>query len=1034
MQRITIATFIAAALTAGIANAEEAPKDGAFDAHSPAEVSPEQAWKIGWPCLTGPYHTWAAVPSGLKLVDDVSKVRHMWASEEAIPSTKEQNAGWVGKVMQTTDRAPLSGGANSPILVDGRAYLNYYVPSGTAMDEVERYGGMRFSGGSPEWSYQKRLHFERTGATGVGLIEADDMVLCVDAMTGRTLWKRRFAGKGSNYQTRKDPGVNQRTMCFANGPSSPGGSVAAGPSSPKGSAAAGMVYALGSNCRLCALDAASGELLWETATADHQRYRQHKLVALAKRRRGGWGGTLNPSHGFGFESLLALGGRIIVKASGGLQAFDAATGRLVWTQPEAGISGEGVPLPAVWQHEGKTYLLGCCSRGTVTCTEAETGKVMWRQGGLFDELNRVIARGNVMVGAAKATAGDEKDKAAVYAGYTLTPEGFKPRWRLDPTAVGLWYHNNPPSFGHDGLLYVGQYPLVRRNGRVMKADDNLDTWLALDPATGEIRKTFLTDKAYRCHHVALMTMDDGWVWGKFNYRSFLYMRADGRKHAATSLPQIEGEGGKFISAYGTPVALPYAAGRMIIRGQKRLHGLDFRADPGKPEDVERVPAWAGDLPEPVRSMASRHHTDREEALKRFAKMDKAGQSRLLPQLVRLVQADDAVAQLAGARALAAAELEMDQVAPELRAVLIEGIGVGRGDLAASLGACLARDSKTVSMVAACLSPDKLQSSVAACRALGNAGPAGAGALDAVLPLLETKDDVLLRAALDTLVRLDRPAETVPPIAALLAHTDTDVALLAADALAEIGPAAAPAALPAIARILKPLEPDFVEYGSTGRGSDPRRILAGRLVFVCGRLGGEAAPLLQRLAVATIRDDDKPSKSRPEILGALAALGPDAVSVAQVWWGGNEQQKSLALELTEVMVRRNTPPDVLMPFCGPLLDGGSLELKVRAAEWLLRVDASQANPFQVLEDLCESDATPAAARAAAAKALSGQIILPYNAMTDAMRRRGVQALVGVIRRGEAPPIVITQCAGMAPFIDKEDLTFVQDILQQEEAEE
>jgi len=200
--------------------------------------------------------------------------------------------------------------------------------------------------------------------TAVGLIEAADVVLCCDALTGRTLWVRRFVGKGNNYQTRKDAAVNQRTMCAADG----------------------RVYALGTSCRLYCLDAASGELLWETATADHQRYRQDKLHSLATRRRTEY---LNPGHGFGYESLLAIDGRIIVKIhGGGLQAFAAATGRLAWTQPEAGVS-QTCPVPAVWSHEGQTFLLGA-TRGSVTCTDARTGEIAWRKAGLHDGLSEQV--------------------------------------------------------------------------------------------------------------------------------------------------------------------------------------------------------------------------------------------------------------------------------------------------------------------------------------------------------------------------------------------------------------------------------------------------------------------------------------------------------------------------------------------------------------------------------------------------------------------------------------------------------------------
>ena len=46
------------------------------------------------------------------------------------------------------------------------------------------------------------------------------------------------------------------------------------------------------------------------------------------------------------------------------------------------------------------------------------------------------------------------------------------------------------------------------------------------------------------------------------------------------------------------------------------------------------------------------------------------------------------------------------------------------------------------------------------------------------------------------------------------------------------------------------------------------------------------------------------------------------------------------------------------------------------------------------------------------------------MPEASRRRGVKALVSVIARGKASPIVIIHCAGMRPFIEKADLERVE----------
>jgi hypothetical protein len=92
--------------------------------------------------------------------------------------------------------------------------------------------------------------------------------------------------------------------------------------------------------------------------------------------------------------------------------------------------------------------------------------------------------------------------------------------------------------------------------------------------------------------------------------------------------------------------------------------------------------------------------------------------------------------------------------------------------------------------------------------------------------------------------------------------------------------------------------------------------------------------------------------------------------------------------------------------------------------LLRVDASQREPFEALVKLCEVEDVRAEIRSKAAETLSGQVCLPHNRMTDEMRSRGVKAVMSVIRAGHATERTLGQCHGMAPFIEQEDMDYVR----------
>ena len=989
---------ILALLCGGVLHAADGP---VAKQPTTATLTPAQAWKIGWPCLFGPNGNWSAKPSGQKLVDDISKVRHVWRSEQRIPTSKANNAGdpdWASQ-----EPFSIGGGGASPILVDGRAYLVYFDPTGEAMDEIERYGGTRWNDGFRLRSYEYRERLERNGATRVGLIEADDVVLCVDARTGKTLWKRHLKG-GANYQVRKNDAINSRTMCFDDG----------------------RVYALGSTCRLYCLDAVSGELIWESASMDHPEDRVDKLRALDLRRRAG-----SLLGGGGYQCLLAVEGKIIVPEDGGaaLQAFDAATGRLLWTQPDAGYD-RNQSAPAVWRHGGTTYLLGDGGGRRITCTDAATGKVVWR-----DEeagVQQVVAIGDIVAGNVRIDRRDRKSPM-VLAAFRLSPRGIEPLWQMDPAVGGYGYNGNDPSVDSGGNILAGRHTKAR--------SDCLDAVLRVDPCTGKVLAVH--EVSLKAHHLAVTSLDDGWIWGKSWYRGFVFLRADGKRRGpwgtydtGHGLPQITDEGRMFVSPYHTPSACPYAAGRMVLRGEFHLHGLDFRADAKEEPAPDPLPAWAADLPEPVRSMTSRHQAERDRAVEKFSTVGKAERQRLVPPVLKLLAGSDGTSQLVAARALATPGPDAAAAIPAIRDALLQAVDAGRVGFAEALAVALRAQDAEAAGAAARTVAEKLggRQSLrvqAACRALAAFGPLAAPVSQHVEALLDAPDSQVLRSALRTLGRIDAKGATAKRVAGLLAHESREVRVLAADALAGMGPAAS-AALPELEAALKAVGKHF-QNPWDGR-MHPGDIAYGRrLVATAGRLGRDALPLLRRLA----EECEGPQRGVPywRILGSLALLQSDAVPVALGWWrSDDEKRRAMAVNLVEVMVRQGTPAKVLEPFWKPLLDGKSTAAKVRAAEWLLRIDASDARGFEALVDLCERDQAPAGpggsdpsptdVRRAAADALSRQIIRPHNKMSGDARRRGVKAIVSVIRRGLASPVAIVQCSGMAPFIDKDDLELVE----------
>lgn len=139
-----------------------------------------------WPCWTGPHGNFSALPSGAELVEDLNAIRPLWTSEEILPGARCADARKVVPKKQ----GQISGGFSSPVVVGGKVYIYYYVPNGDVFDEaIEKRHAPAGGFGKEKW-----------------YVDTDDVILCLDAQSGRTLWKRAFARRGMNFNCQSGMG------------------------------------------------------------------------------------------------------------------------------------------------------------------------------------------------------------------------------------------------------------------------------------------------------------------------------------------------------------------------------------------------------------------------------------------------------------------------------------------------------------------------------------------------------------------------------------------------------------------------------------------------------------------------------------------------------------------------------------------------------------------------------------------------------------------------------------------------------------
>ncbi|HSH96131.1 MAG TPA: PQQ-binding-like beta-propeller repeat protein [Roseimicrobium sp.] len=143
---------------------------------------------------------------------------------------------------------------------------------------------------------------------------AEDVVVCLDLASGKTLWKSKAPGEPKGRNCSSTPAVVD-----------------------------GKVYALGSTHVYC-VDATSGKQLWATP-----------LPAKA------------PG-----SSPLVVENTVIVN-SGRIAAYNATTGAKLWEQPKAGGANAS---PVAWTSGGKTLAL-CNGRNDIAALDLKTGDVVW---------------------------------------------------------------------------------------------------------------------------------------------------------------------------------------------------------------------------------------------------------------------------------------------------------------------------------------------------------------------------------------------------------------------------------------------------------------------------------------------------------------------------------------------------------------------------------------------------------------------------------------------------------------------------------
>jgi outer membrane protein assembly factor BamB len=322
----------------------------------------------GWPQFLGPTGAnfiSSPLGEGVALVSDLNEARLVWVSDE-----RRIGAGKSG-----TDPYWLSEpseGFASPIVHRGKVFVVHFKGRGPAWDRSER--------GTNDPA-RKHYHY----------IDADDIVVAIDAATGRTVWKQVFEGQGINRPVGKRGG-------FAITPVGHGDRLYA-------TTTTGLVYAF---------EADTGEVLWQSPLPLHEQIMQAKAEGLSKHALV----TRGACHG----PMAVIGGVLVASDLGdGLVGFDLDSGRRLWHRSKVKYSKAA---PTTFVEGGRQYILVARAHpdGTVRLIDPESGGDLWTLGDLAPchvtlptDVEHTIAfvpsrdgRQKVLVGLKISTKGAEK--------------------------------------------------------------------------------------------------------------------------------------------------------------------------------------------------------------------------------------------------------------------------------------------------------------------------------------------------------------------------------------------------------------------------------------------------------------------------------------------------------------------------------------------------------------------------------------------------------------------------------------------------
>lgn len=465
------------------------------------------------------------------VITDPAAGKIMWQSEVMIPPGRTKDS----RRAATNTENPHSGGFASPIVADGVVYQFHYRPSGTVYDKMVVDKRLKTT---QEALREQSKPIENNHIYGHDrwLIGATDILTAVDASSGKLLWQKDLGDGGLNWNMFSKGGP-LNTPAYADG----------------------RVFVVGTVGDVYAVDAKSGELLWQSdigwRAEQNRRYRAgaEALEHMAPRFSRDFLSSVTVADDVVLVSDQRRHNVIITgkreyhyEPKSGYVAFDAKTGKRLWGEDDIG----GDTTPALWQHQGKEYLLAS-GIFTLSLREPRSGKVIWKTDFGHDSSYRPTLSEDYAVIQHRV----KSSRDTHITGYRISPKGMQQLWQWPKDRKTL-----------GNLLISNGYGYVMLN-----IDEN--NLICFDLETGKTIKAVTAPRLGGEQDNAMLLAYGPWLVtanGKYT-KGFNFFPLD---------PEIMDQGPRFLPcehATGYHIAMmpAFAKGFMFVRTEERLAAYRF---------------------------------------------------------------------------------------------------------------------------------------------------------------------------------------------------------------------------------------------------------------------------------------------------------------------------------------------------------------------------------------------------------------------------------------------------------------------------